>query len=201
MQVDLERGNALASEAIALLDPGGAAADIDPDLAANVLLLHASSELGLVRGLLADEIERGTALITEAGRTWEHDGADGIAYGLARQLDDIDRAIAMTERLIRAKSGPGGDDPFNLVSLSGLQVQRGDWAAARSSAEAAVEGYAREGADVFPAWRLRGVALVAACEGRTEEARRLAAEGLELASRAATSPWRSTTGTSSGSWR
>ena len=37
----------------------------------------------------------------------------------------------MTERLIRAKSGPGGDDPFNLVSLSGLQVFRGDWAAAR----------------------------------------------------------------------
>ena len=33
---------------------------IDRDLLANLLLLHASSELGLVRGLLTDEIDRGT---------------------------------------------------------------------------------------------------------------------------------------------
>jgi DNA-binding CsgD family transcriptional regulator len=181
MQVDLERGNGLAAEAIGLLVGHSAPSDIEPDLLANVLLLHASSELGLVRGLLADEIERGTGLISETGRSWEHDGADGIAYGLARQLDDLDRAIEMTERLIRAKSGPSGDDPFNLVSLSGLQVFNGDWPAARRNAEAADEGYAREGADVFPSWRLRGVALVAAHQGRTEVARRLATEGLDHA--------------------
>ena len=179
MQLDLERGNALAAEALGLLERAGEA--VDPDLLANILLLHASSELGLVKGYLRDEIARATRLITEAGRTWEHDGADGIAYGLARQLDDVDRAIDMTERLIRAKSGPGGDDPFNLVSLSGLQVFRGELAAARRTAEAAVEGYAREGADVFPSWRLRGVALVAVYEGRADDARRLATEGLELA--------------------
>jgi DNA-binding CsgD family transcriptional regulator len=120
-------------------------------------------------------------LITEAGRSWEHDGADGIDDGLARQTDDVDRAIAMTERLIQAKSGPGGDDPFNVVSLSGLQLFRGNWQAARESAEAAFEGYAREGADIFPSWGLRGVALVAAYQGRTDEGRRLAGEGLELA--------------------
>lgn len=180
MQVDLQRGNALAAEAKALLESSGTTA-VDPDLLANILLLHASSELGLVRGHLADEISRGTALISEAGRSWEHDGADGIAYGLARQLDEVDQAIAMTERLIRAKSNPGGDDPFNFVSLSGLQVFRGDWAAARANAEAALEGYGREGADVFPSWRLRGVALVAAYQGRTDEARRLAGEGLAIA--------------------
>ncbi len=181
MQVDLERGNAMAAEAIALLEAVDGTTPVDPDLLANVLLLHASSELGLVRGHLADEIARGTALISDDGRTWEHDGADGIAYGLARQLDDVDLAIEMTERLIRAKSGPGGDDPFNLVSLSGLLMFRGDWAAARSTADAAVEGYGREGADVFPSWRLRGVAMVAAYEGRVDDARRLAGEGLELA--------------------
>jgi DNA-binding CsgD family transcriptional regulator len=181
MQVDLARGNGLAAEAIALLDGPGAPPDIEPDLLADALLLHASSELGLVRGLLTDEIERGTGLISEAGRSWEHDGADGIAYGLARQLDDVDRAIEMTEHLIRVKSGPGGDDPFNLVSLSGLQLFRGDWPAARRNAEAADEGYGREGADVFPSWRLRGLALVAAHDGRTDEARRLATEGLGLA--------------------
>jgi DNA-binding CsgD family transcriptional regulator len=179
MQLDLERGNALAAEALGLLERAGEA--VDPDLLANILLLHASSELGLVRGYLRNEIARGTRLITEGGRTWEHDGADGIAYGLARQTDDIDRAIAMTERLIHAKSGPGGDDPFNLVSLSGLQLFRGNWSAARESAEAALEGYGREGEDVFPSWRLRGVALVAAYQGRTDEARQLATEGLALA--------------------
>ena len=181
MQVDLERGNALAADGLRLLEDIGGNRDIDPDLHANLLLLHASSELGLVRGLLDDEIDRGQRLITANGRSWEHDGADGIDYGLARQLDQVDRAIAMTERLIRAKSGPGGDDPFNLVSLSGLQVLRGDWAAARLNAEAAIEGYGREGADVFPAWRLRGVALIDAHEGRTDQARAAATEGLELA--------------------
>ncbi len=181
MQVDLARGNGLAAEAIELLEAPDVAGEVDPDLLANVLLLHASSELGLVRGLLTDEIKRGTGLITEAGRSWEHDGAEGIDYGLARQLDEVDRAIEMTEQLIRVKSGPGGDDPFNLVSLSGLQVFRGDWAAARRSAEAADEGYAHEGADVFPSWRLRGLALVAAHDGRVGAAREWATEGLALA--------------------
>jgi len=181
MQVDLERGHRLAAEALELLGRLGRDRDVDPDLHANLLLLHASSELGLVHGLLRDEIERGQHLITEHGRSWEHDGADGIDYGLARQLDEVDRAIAMTERLIRAKAGPGGDDPFNLVSLSGLQILRGDWTAALANAEAAEEGYAREGADVFPAWRLRGLALVDAHQGRIDAARTAATVGLELA--------------------
>ena len=178
MQLDLARGNALAAEALRLL---GGTAGVDPDLQANVLLLHASSELGLVRGYPGQEIERGTALMTEDGRSWEHEGADGIAFGVARITDDLDRAISMTERLIRAKSGPGGDDPFNLVQLSGLQVLSGAWDAARVNAEAAREAYAREGASLYPAWGLRGVALVAAHDGRLEEACRLAAEGLRFA--------------------
>ena len=181
MQLDLDQGNAMVTEALTLLDTVGDDREIDPDLRANLLLLQASSELGLVRGLRSDEAEAGSALISEHGRTWEHDGADGIDYGLARQLDQLDRAIAMTHRLIEAKAGPGGDDPFNLVSLSGLQVLRGDLEAAEASARAAVEGYAHEGADVFPSWRLRGVALVAAHRGQLDEAEQLAAEGLELA--------------------
>ncbi len=180
MQLDLEGGNAMVADALALLDRVGDGRQVDPDLRANLLLLHASSELGLVRGYRADEAEEGSALISEHGRSWEHDGADGIAYGLARQLDQVDRAIEMTERLIEAKAGPGGDDPFNFVSLSGLQVLRGDLDAAEASARAAVEGYAHEGADVFPSWRLRGIALVAAHRGRLDEAERLSTEGLAL---------------------
>ncbi|MFL5679307.1 MAG: AAA family ATPase [Chloroflexota bacterium] len=180
MQVDLERGNAMVADALALLDRVGDRAAVDPDLRANLLLLHASSELTLVRGDPTREADEGTALISEHGRSWERDGADGIAYGLARQLDQLDRAIAMTHRLIEAKAGPGGDDPFNLVSLSGLQLQRGDLDAAEASARAAVEGYAHEGADIFPAYRLRGIALVAAHRGRLDEAERLSTEGLQL---------------------
>jgi len=89
----------------------------------------------------------------------------------------------MTEELIRSKSGPAGDDPFNLVQLSGLQVLRGRWAEARASAEAAFDSYLYEGSEVFPSWGLRGVALVAAHDGRTDEARSLATEGLALAIR------------------
>ena len=110
-QLDLGRAYQLVEEALRVLEPLGD--DVDPDLRANVLLLHASAALGLVKGIDEAEIERGTRLITDTGRTWEHDGADGIAFGLARQIDDLDRAIAMTERLIRVKAGPGGDDPFN----------------------------------------------------------------------------------------
>ncbi|HET7030209.1 MAG TPA: LuxR family transcriptional regulator [Candidatus Limnocylindrales bacterium] len=181
MQVDLERGNEMVGRALALLAAAPDRDAVDPDIRANLLLLHASSELGLVRGYPAHEAAKGRALRTPHGRSWEHDGVSGIDYGLARQLDELDRAIAMTERFIEEKVGPGGDDPFNFVSLSGLQVLRGDLDAAEESAQAAIDGYAHEGADVFPAWRLRGVALVAAYRGRLDEAEGLAREGVARA--------------------
>lgn len=185
MQLDLERGLGLIDEAIALLGSGGLRAGnerrVDPDLMANVLLLRVNAELGLVRPTRVDDLERGLRLITPDGRSWEHEGADGSAFGFARLTDDLDRAIELTHELIRAKSGPGGDDPFNLVQLSGLLVYRGEWAEAQVVAEAAMDGYRREGAELHPAWGLRGIALVAAHQGRLDEARRWAAEGLQRA--------------------
>ena len=146
-----------------------------------MLLLRVNAELGLVRPTRVDDLERGLRLITPDGRSWEHEGADGCAFGYARLTDDLDRAIELTHELIRAKSGPGGDDPFNLVQLSGLLVYRGQWAEAQRVAEAAMEGYRREGAELHPAWGLRGIALVAAHQGRLGEARRWAQEGLARA--------------------
>jgi DNA-binding CsgD family transcriptional regulator len=184
-QLDLERGLALIEEAIALLESGGSRAGaevlVDPDLLANALLLRVNAELGLVRPTRVDDLERGLRLITPDGRSWEHEGADGCAFGFARLTDDLDRAIAMTHELIRAKSGPGGDDPFNLVQLSGLLVYHGDWTEAQRVAEAAMEGYRREGAELHPAWGLRGIAMVAAHQGRLDDARRWAQEGFERA--------------------
>jgi DNA-binding NarL/FixJ family response regulator len=179
MQLDLERGLGLASQAVEILErhPG----PVDPDVLANALLLRAVAELGSVRPTRRADIERGLALISTNGRSWEREGADGSAFGIARLTDDLDRAIAMTRDLIRAKSGPGGDDPFNLVQLSGLLVHRGDWPEARRVAEAAMDAYRREGTDLHPSWGLRGIALVAAHDGRLEVAREAAGEGLRIA--------------------
>lgn len=178
-QLDGHRGLALAREAVDLLeaDPDG----LDPDLLANALLLRENAELLSLTGVRPGQIARAMQLITPHGRSWERENADGCAFGLARHTDELDRAIMMTEELIRQKGGEAGDDPFNVVQLSGLLCLSGDWSAARVLAEAAVDAYAREGAEVNPAWALRGVALVAAHQGRVEDARRFASEGLRLA--------------------
>jgi DNA-binding CsgD family transcriptional regulator len=177
MQLDLSRGVALVDDAVTLLEAATPDGSVDPNTLANALLLRANGELGLVRPTRTAEIERGLALITDATRSWEKEGADGNAFGLARHTDDLDRAIAMTRETIRSKSGPGGDDPFNVVMLSGLLLLRGEWAEARQRAEEAIDAYRREGAEVHPAWGLRGLALVAAHDGRLEDARRWAEEG------------------------
>ncbi|HEY2916146.1 MAG TPA: AAA family ATPase [Candidatus Limnocylindrales bacterium] len=178
MQVDLDRGGQLVRDALALIQ---SVPEADPDVLGNLLLLDASATFGRVEALPRDQIERGRGLLSEHGRSWEHDGIGGIDFGLARATDDLDRAIAMTHDFIAQKAGPGGDDPFNLVMLSELLLRRGDVAAARAAAAAADEGYGREGAEVNPAWRLRGRALVAANDGRHDEARQLAGEGLAAA--------------------
>jgi len=180
IQRELERGVGLVDDAVALLDRLEAHGPVDPDTLANALLLRANGELALVRPTRTADIARGLRLMTADGRSWEREGADGNAFGLARHTDDLDRAIAMTREIIRSKSGPGGDDPFNVVMLSGLLLFRGEWPEARRQAEAAMDGYHREG-DVHPAWALRGLALVAAHDGRRDEARRWAETGLGLA--------------------
>jgi hypothetical protein len=106
----------------------------------------------------------------------EREGADGSAFGIARLTDDLDRATIDPE-LIRAKSG--GDDPFNL-QLSGLPCTSGS--GPRRNAWPGCHGRLRtEGGELHSAWGLRGVALVAAHQGRLVEARRLAGDGLALA--------------------
>ena len=181
MQLDLERGVGLLDEAVGIMEAADGDGPVDPDTRANVLLLRADGELGLVRPTRAGDVERGLGLISVAGRSWEKEGAEGSAFGLARVTDDLDRAIAMTRETIRAKSGPGGDDPFNVVMLSGLLLFRGEWPEARRQAEAAAEEYQREGAEIHPAWALRGLAVVAAHDGRIDEARDWATEGARRA--------------------
>ena len=122
-QLDVASGLATVNEAMQLLD--GLGADADDDLLANAILLRASLQLELVEPMDQDEVQRGVSLISATGRTWERENADGMAFGIARLTDQLDRAIEMTEELIRAKSGVGWDDPFNLVQLSGLLLPQG----------------------------------------------------------------------------
>ncbi len=181
MQLDLERGVGLVDDGVRILEAAADHQAIDPDTLANVLLLRANAELALVRPTRPGDVDRGIGLISTGGRSWEKEGAEGCAFGLLRMTDDLDRAIAMTRETIRVKSGPGGDDPFNVVQLSGLLLFRGQWTEARREAEAAAEEYQREGAEIHPAWALRGLALVAAHDGRLDDARRWAEQGLAQA--------------------
>jgi DNA-binding CsgD family transcriptional regulator len=178
-QLNGQRGLELIREAVDLLEDGPPG--IDPDLLANALLLREGAELLTVTGVQTGQVARGLGLITPDGRSWERENADGAAFALARHTDDLDRAIAMTEELIAQKGGEAGDDPFNVVQLSGLHCLRGNWSTARVLAEEGLQAYEREGADVFPEWALRGVALVAAYQGRVEDARRFASQGRDLA--------------------
>jgi DNA-binding CsgD family transcriptional regulator len=82
---------------------------------------------------------------------------------------------------IARRADRGGEDPFGFVHLSGVTALLGRLAEARSWAERALESYAREGPDLWPAFALRGLALVAALQGHVEEARNLSSRGLDLA--------------------
>ena len=147
-----------------------------------------------------DEIERGTRADHRgrphvgARRRRRHRLRAGAPARRPRSGDRDDRAAHPGQ----GRSGRRRPvQPRVAVRPPGLPRRLGG---GRGVAEAAVEGYAREGADVFPSWRLRGMALVAA---HRRPARRGASDsrprGSSSRSRAATSPSRSTTGTSSAS--
>lgn len=178
-QVDMERGRQEVCQAADLLD--GEQAGVDADLLALALLERANATLQMAEGLLADDIERGTRLITPDGRSWERDRAEVSAHELARHTDDLVRTIAVLEARVRVRADRGAEDPFLYVHLALINCWTGRWDEARSWAERAVESYNREGEDLYPAFALRGVALVAACQGRTDEARAMASRGLQLA--------------------
>ena len=110
MQRDLERGVALVDEAVALLEPRRRARSIRTPSRTPCCSAPSASSGSSGRRVRAT-IERGLALITTDGRSWEKEGAEGSAFGLARITDDLDRAIAMTRETIRSKSGPGRRRP------------------------------------------------------------------------------------------
>jgi DNA-binding CsgD family transcriptional regulator len=104
-----------------------------------------------------------------------------VVYELARHTDDLDAALAKLTEQNRRRADRGGEDPFWLVHVSLIQAWRGEWADARDWAERALAAYEREGAELWPAFALRGVALVDALQGRIADAQRRSTEGLRLA--------------------
>ena len=178
-QLDMERSQAEIVEATRILEAAGDAAE--EDVLAAALLDRANAALQMATGLRRRDIVRGTRLHGESGRSWEWERADSVVYELARHTDDLDAALAKLTEQNRRRADRGGEDPFWLVHVSLIQAWRGDWADARDWAERALAAYEREGAELWPAFALRGVALVDALQGRIADARRRSAEGLRLA--------------------
>jgi len=177
-QVDMARSLREIEDAVRILDRE---ADVDPDLLAEALLDRANGRLQMVRGLLAGDIERATRLHAASGRSWEWNRCEGILYELARHTDDLGIALERLTGQIDHRAQRGAEDPFWFVHAALITAWLGDWPTARVWAERAIEAYRREGEDLYPAFALRGLALVDALEGRVEEARELSTRGLELA--------------------
>ena len=180
-QVDMARSVQEIEEAVGILENE---AQVDPDLIAEALLDRANGRLQMVRGLLADDVERGARLHTTSGRSWEWDRSQVVLDELARHTDDLETALARLTAHIEHRADRGAEDPFWFVHAALINAWLGDWSGARAWAERAIEAYGREGADLYPAFALRGLALVDALEGRVDEARRLSQRGLELADEA-----------------
>src|SRR5205823_2436163 len=141
----------------------------------------ANAALQMATGLRRRDIARGTRLHGESGRSWERERADSVVYELARHTDDLDAALAKLTEQIQRRADRGGEDPFWFVHVSLMHAWLGDWAAARTWAERALAAYEREGAELWPAFALRGIALVDALQGRVDDARRRSGDGLQLA--------------------
>jgi ATP/maltotriose-dependent transcriptional regulator MalT len=168
-------------EAVRILD---GKEHVDPDLLAEALLDRANGMLQMARGLLVGDIDRATRLHAASGRSWEWDRCEVILYELARHTDDLETALARLAAHIGRRVDRGVDDPFWFVHAALINAWLGDWSSARAWAERAIETYRREGPDLYPAFALRGLALVDALEGRVDEARDLSQRGLELAGEA-----------------
>jgi DNA-binding CsgD family transcriptional regulator len=178
-QVDMERSQAEILEATRILEAAGDAAE--DDLLAGALLDRANAALQMATGRRRDDIARGNRLHSASGRSWEWERADSVVYELARHTDDLEAALAKLMQQLERRADRGGEDPFWFVHVSLMHAWSGDWRSARGWAERALEAYAREGAELWPAFALRGIALVDALQGRVEDARRRSADGLRLA--------------------
>jgi DNA-binding CsgD family transcriptional regulator len=178
-QVDMERSVREIEEAVGIVE---SKAHIDPELMAEALLDRASFRLQMAQGLLVDDVDRATRLHAASGRSWEWDRSGVILYELARHTDDLETALARLTAYIQHRADRGAENPFWFVHAALINSWLGEWSSAREWADRAIEAYAREGADLWPAFALRGLALVDALEGRVDEARELSTRGLELAS-------------------
>jgi DNA-binding CsgD family transcriptional regulator/tetratricopeptide (TPR) repeat protein len=178
-QTDMERSEAELEEAVHALER--AEGPLDPELVAAALLDRANAALQMATVLRRADVARAEGLHASSGRSWEWTRADAIQYELARHMDDLEVALAKLLDQIERRAERGGEDPFWFVHVALINSWLGQLRPARTWADRAVEAYSREGGDLYPAFALRGLALVEALEGHVDEARDLATRGLELA--------------------
>jgi DNA-binding CsgD family transcriptional regulator len=176
-QLDMSRSMREITEAGEILEREGGT--VDAELMAQALLDRANGALQMAEGFRGDDIERATRLHAASGRSWEWERCEMILFELARHTDDLETALRRLYAQIERRANRGAEDAFRFVHAAVINCWLGDWATARTWAERAVETYEREGADVYGAFALRGLALVEALEGNVEDARGLSLRGLE----------------------
>ncbi|MEV8439723.1 LuxR family transcriptional regulator [Actinosynnema sp. NPDC051121] len=171
------RNTEQAREAIA-----GHEDDVPTDLVACILITGGYYRLLAGAGLVADDVERGAALVSPANRTREARMARSTLRVLSKYLDPV-RGRALIEAAHREEVACEDEAVamHELVHLAELDVWLGDWALAGQRATEAVEAAEQTGQRPWFAYALYARALVDAHRGRWAQAHDAATRGLAVA--------------------
>jgi DNA-binding CsgD family transcriptional regulator len=181
---DFELGERSAEAAVALLEE---TAEPPPDLLACALLERAYMRFFRGRGLSHEDVARATELLDPSRTTWPAVRARAVLESWAKYTDDFETARLLLEahheRALTA--GEAAWAASTLAHLAEVECWLGDWA----SAERCVEECEVAAAELSEQhWPLYPRALLAACTGDVDEARRSAGAGVSFA-RSIDSPW------------
>jgi DNA-binding CsgD family transcriptional regulator len=171
------RNTEQAREAIA-----GHEDEVPTDLVACILITGAYYRLLAGAGLVADDVERGAALVSPTNQTREARMARSTRRVLSKYLDPV-RGRELIEAAHREEVAREDEAVamHELVHLAELDVWLGDWARAGLRATEAVEAAEQTGQRPWFAYALYTRALVDAHRGRWSRAEEAATRGLAVA--------------------